>query len=48
MDLQLEWMRLEDFQKHLDGEDENVTTADVIPSSEWFWNYRVLLHESSY
>ncbi|XP_019827097.2 M-phase phosphoprotein 8 isoform X1 [Bos indicus] len=33
MDLQLEWMRLEDFQKHLDGEDENVTTADVIPSN---------------
>lgn len=34
MDLQLEWMKLEDFQKHLDGEDENFTTADAIPSSE--------------
>ncbi|XP_016046234.1 M-phase phosphoprotein 8 isoform X1 [Erinaceus europaeus] len=32
MDLQLEWMKLEDFQKHLDGEDENITVADAIPS----------------
>ncbi|XP_053420040.1 M-phase phosphoprotein 8 isoform X2 [Nycticebus coucang] len=32
MDLQLEWMKLEDFQKHLDGEDENFTTADAIPN----------------
>ncbi|XP_033265201.1 M-phase phosphoprotein 8 isoform X9 [Orcinus orca] len=33
MDLQLEWMKLEDFQKHLDGEDENFTTAEAIPSN---------------
>ncbi|KAG8524706.1 M-phase phosphoprotein 8, partial [Galemys pyrenaicus] len=33
MDLQLEWMKLEDFQKHLDGEDENFTPADAIPSN---------------
>ncbi|XP_073750909.1 M-phase phosphoprotein 8 isoform X2 [Callorhinus ursinus] len=33
MDLQLEWMKLEDFQKHLDGEDENFTTADAVPSN---------------
>ncbi|XP_057563041.1 M-phase phosphoprotein 8 isoform X2 [Hippopotamus amphibius kiboko] len=33
MDLQLEWMKLEDFQKHLDGEDENFTTADAVPNS---------------
>ncbi|XP_047612357.1 M-phase phosphoprotein 8 isoform X1 [Phacochoerus africanus] len=34
MDLQLEWMKLEDFQKHLDGEDETFTpTADAIPSN---------------
>ncbi|KAM9189950.1 M-phase phosphoprotein 8 isoform 1-T1 [Dugong dugon] len=33
MDLQLEWMKLEDFQKHLDGEDENFATADTIPSN---------------
>ncbi|XP_062050480.1 M-phase phosphoprotein 8 isoform X1 [Lepus europaeus] len=33
MDLQLEWMKLEDFQKHLDGEDENFTIADAIPSN---------------
>ncbi|KAJ8785693.1 hypothetical protein J1605_007290 [Eschrichtius robustus] len=33
MDLQLEWMKLEDFQKHLDGEDENFKTADAIPSN---------------
>ncbi|XP_054557288.1 M-phase phosphoprotein 8 isoform X2 [Talpa occidentalis] len=32
MDLQLEWMKLEDFQKHLDGEDENFTPADAIPN----------------
>ncbi|KAM9036232.1 M-phase phosphoprotein 8 isoform 2-T3 [Sarcophilus harrisii] len=33
MDLQLEWMKLEDFQKHLNGEDETFTTADAIPSN---------------
>ncbi|XP_070433869.1 M-phase phosphoprotein 8 [Equus przewalskii] len=33
MDLQLEWMTLEDFQKHLDGEDENFPSADAIPSN---------------
>lgn len=33
MDLQLEWMKLEDFQKHLDGEDENFSAADAIPSN---------------
>ncbi|KAM6179037.1 M-phase phosphoprotein 8 [Rhynchocyon petersi] len=33
MDLQLEWMKLEDFQKHLDGEDENFTTTDALPSN---------------
>ncbi|XP_062959348.1 M-phase phosphoprotein 8 [Cynocephalus volans] len=33
MDLQLEWMKLEDFQKHLDGEDENFVTADAVPSN---------------
>ncbi|XP_069323863.1 M-phase phosphoprotein 8 isoform X4 [Eulemur rufifrons] len=33
MDLQLEWMKLEDFQKHLDGEDENFAIADAIPSN---------------
>ncbi|KAM5288397.1 M-phase phosphoprotein 8 [Ctenodactylus gundi] len=33
MDLQLEWMKLEDFQKHLDGEDETFATEDVIPSN---------------
>ncbi|ELW67533.1 M-phase phosphoprotein 8 [Tupaia chinensis] len=33
MDLQLEWMKLEDFQKHLDGEDEDFAAADAIPSN---------------
>ncbi|XP_008822573.1 M-phase phosphoprotein 8 [Nannospalax galili] len=33
MDLQLEWMKLEDFQKHLDGEDESFTTTNTIPSN---------------
>ncbi|KAM6180060.1 M-phase phosphoprotein 8 isoform 2-T2 [Erethizon dorsatum] len=32
MDLQLEWMKLEDFQRHLDGEDETFDTADAVPS----------------
>ncbi|KFO29177.1 M-phase phosphoprotein 8 [Fukomys damarensis] len=32
LDLQLEWMKLEDFQRHLDGEDETFATADAIPS----------------
>ncbi|KAK7800354.1 hypothetical protein U0070_019108 [Myodes glareolus] len=33
MDLQLEWMKLEDFQKHLNGEDETFTTTNMIPSN---------------
>ncbi|XP_037655880.1 M-phase phosphoprotein 8 isoform X2 [Choloepus didactylus] len=33
MDLQLEWMKLEDFQKHLAGEDESFATADAIPNN---------------
>ncbi|XP_031218154.1 M-phase phosphoprotein 8 isoform X2 [Mastomys coucha] len=33
MDLQLEWMKLEDFQKHLDGEDEPFITTNKIPSN---------------
>ncbi|XP_020032670.1 M-phase phosphoprotein 8 [Castor canadensis] len=33
MDLQLEWMKLEDFQRHLDGEDEAFVTANVISSN---------------
>lgn len=33
MDLQLEWMNLEDFQKHLDGEDEHFTAADTVSSN---------------
>ncbi|CAH6830339.1 M-phase phosphoprotein 8 [Phodopus roborovskii] len=33
MDLQLEWMKLEDFQKHLDGEDETFATTNTIPSN---------------
>ncbi|KAK2498077.1 hypothetical protein MC885_016952 [Smutsia gigantea] len=32
MDLQLEWMKLEDFQKHLDGEDETFTTTEAVPN----------------
>ncbi|XP_034265767.1 M-phase phosphoprotein 8 isoform X1 [Pantherophis guttatus] len=32
MDMQLEWLSLEDFQKHLDGEDEEPLTNDVISS----------------
>ncbi|XP_072182697.1 M-phase phosphoprotein 8 isoform X4 [Excalfactoria chinensis] len=33
MDMQLEWLTLEDFQKHLDGEDENHISAEPISSS---------------
>nr|XP_055100034.1 M-phase phosphoprotein 8 isoform X3 [Symphalangus syndactylus] len=33
MDLQLEWMKLEDFQRHLDGKDENFAATDAIPSN---------------
>ncbi|XP_036311485.1 M-phase phosphoprotein 8 isoform X1 [Pipistrellus kuhlii] len=33
MDLQLEWMKLEDFQKHLDGEDENFSVTDAVPTN---------------
>ncbi|XP_008071438.1 M-phase phosphoprotein 8 [Carlito syrichta] len=33
MDLQLEWMKLDDFQKHLDGEDEDSAAADAVPGS---------------
>lgn len=34
MDMQLEWLTLEDFQKHLDGEDENRVSTGPISSSE--------------
>ncbi|XP_077197761.1 M-phase phosphoprotein 8 isoform X3 [Paroedura picta] len=34
MDMQLEWLTLEDFQKHLDGEDENHLPAQVISSTQ--------------
>ncbi|XP_040844280.1 M-phase phosphoprotein 8-like isoform X2 [Ochotona curzoniae] len=33
VDLQLEWMKLEDFQRHLDGGDESFAIADAIPSN---------------
>ncbi|KFQ37440.1 M-phase phosphoprotein 8, partial [Mesitornis unicolor] len=33
MDMQLEWLTLEDFQKHLDGEDENHMSAEPISSA---------------
>lgn len=45
MDLQLEWMTLEDFQKYFDGEDENFFLADVILSSAQFWNYGDFFYE---
>ncbi|XP_042313185.1 M-phase phosphoprotein 8 [Sceloporus undulatus] len=34
MDMQLEWLSLEDFQKHLDGEDENHLPVEVISSTQ--------------
>ncbi|XP_029458358.1 M-phase phosphoprotein 8 isoform X2 [Rhinatrema bivittatum] len=33
MDLQLEWMTLEDFQKHLDGKDEILPTTESISNN---------------
>ncbi|KGL80372.1 M-phase phosphoprotein 8, partial [Tinamus guttatus] len=33
MDMQLEWLTLEDFQKHLDGEDENLISTEPISST---------------
>ncbi|XP_055988933.1 M-phase phosphoprotein 8 [Sorex fumeus] len=33
MDLQLEWMKLEDFQKHLDGDDEHFAVTDTVTSN---------------
>ncbi|KAM6384832.1 M-phase phosphoprotein 8 isoform 1-T1 [Alca torda] len=33
MDMQLEWLTLEDFQKHLDGEDENHVLTEPISST---------------
>ncbi|XP_030056144.1 M-phase phosphoprotein 8 isoform X2 [Microcaecilia unicolor] len=33
MDLQLEWMTLEDFQKHLDGKDEILPTTEPISNN---------------
>ncbi|XP_065483014.1 M-phase phosphoprotein 8 [Caloenas nicobarica] len=33
MDMQLEWLTLEDFQKHLDGEDENHVSTGPISST---------------
>lgn len=34
MDMKLEWLTLEDFQKHLDGNDENHVSAEVLSASE--------------
>lgn len=36
MDMQLEWLSLEEFQKHLDGEDENHVSTEPISSGEYF------------
>ncbi|PKU38637.1 m-phase phosphoprotein 8 [Limosa lapponica baueri] len=33
MDMQLEWLTLEDFQKHLDGEDENHELTEPVSST---------------
>ncbi|XP_043928765.1 M-phase phosphoprotein 8 [Protopterus annectens] len=33
LDLQLEWMKLESFQKHIDGEDEVLSTTETISNS---------------
>ncbi|XP_021381383.2 M-phase phosphoprotein 8 isoform X2 [Lonchura striata] len=33
MDMQLEWLTLEEFQKHLDGEDENRVSTEPISSA---------------
>ncbi|OXB57130.1 hypothetical protein ASZ78_006992 [Callipepla squamata] len=33
MDMQLEWLTLEDFQKHLDGEDENHISTEPISNT---------------
>ncbi|NXL92058.1 MPP8 phase, partial [Alectura lathami] len=33
MDMQLEWLTLEDFQKHLDGEDENHVSTEPVSSA---------------
>lgn len=40
MDMQLEWLTLEEFQKHLDGEDENHVSTEPISSSEYFLGRR--------
>ncbi|XP_060090812.1 M-phase phosphoprotein 8 isoform X2 [Heteronotia binoei] len=34
MDMQLEWLTLEDFQKHLDGEDENHLPVEAVSSTQ--------------
>ncbi|XP_020657679.3 M-phase phosphoprotein 8 [Pogona vitticeps] len=34
MDMQLEWLSLEDFQKHLDGGDENHLSAEPVSSTQ--------------
>lgn len=34
MDMQLEWLTLEDFQKHLNGDDENHASTEPISSGK--------------
>ncbi|XP_060626955.2 M-phase phosphoprotein 8 isoform X1 [Anolis sagrei] len=34
MDMQLEWLSLEDFQKHLDGEDENHVAVEAVSPTQ--------------
>lgn len=40
MDMQLEWLTLEDLQKHLDGEDANHVSTEPISSSEYLLGER--------
>lgn len=39
MDLNLDWMTLDDFQKHLNGEDEILSGPPLSPSEFKFMRY---------
>lgn len=42
MDLNLDWMTLDDFQKHLNGEDELMSGPPLSPSESISLSYEIL------
>lgn len=44
MDLNLDWMTLDDFQKHLNGEDEMISGPPLSPSESVSLFFEIILY----